>query len=155
MIARLVLFFILNFGALTLGALLMGENPGENNWYQGLNKAPWTPPGWMFGVAWTIIMVCFSFYMAMISVNFKGKLLQQLGILFILQWILNVGWNPVFFHFNWVLLGAIMIFLLIIVLVSIQLNFGGKKLILRLLIFPYLIWLIVAFSMNVFVLVKN
>lgn len=45
------LFFIINFGALGLGALLMDSSPIENEWYVQLNKAPWTPPGWVFGAA--------------------------------------------------------------------------------------------------------
>jgi hypothetical protein len=45
---RLILFLIINFGALGIGGLLLG-NPATNEWYQSLNKAPWTPPGWVFG----------------------------------------------------------------------------------------------------------
>ncbi|NDH69532.1 MAG: tryptophan-rich sensory protein, partial [Gammaproteobacteria bacterium] len=46
---RLLLFFVLNFGALYVGALLMNGSPATNEWYQQLDKAPWTPPGWFFG----------------------------------------------------------------------------------------------------------
>ena len=59
---RLVFFFLLNFGALALGSYLMGEGP-TGNWYTNLNKAPWTPPGWVFGASWTLIMVCLSIFM--------------------------------------------------------------------------------------------
>ena len=61
--AVFVLFLVLNFGALAIGGILMGASPIENNWYQGLNQAPWTPPGFVFGIAWTIIMFCFSIYL--------------------------------------------------------------------------------------------
>ncbi|QLH45180.1 MAG: tryptophan-rich sensory protein [Bacteroidota bacterium] len=27
-----------------------------------LATSPWTPPGWVFGFAWTLIMVCYSFF---------------------------------------------------------------------------------------------
>lgn len=59
---RLVLFFVLNFGALALGSYLMGEGP-LGSWYTNLNKAPWTPPGWVFGASWTLIMICLSLFM--------------------------------------------------------------------------------------------
>ena len=63
MIYRLIIFFLLNFGALGIGGFFTG--PGvSSEWYQNLNKAPWTPPGWVFGAAWTTIMICFSIYMA-------------------------------------------------------------------------------------------
>ena len=47
-------FLIINFGGLYLGGILMGSSPGSNTWYNNLQKAPWTPPGYFFGIAWTI-----------------------------------------------------------------------------------------------------
>ena len=44
---RLLFFLLLNFGGLALGSFLMGEGP-TGMWYSNLNKAPWTPPGWVF-----------------------------------------------------------------------------------------------------------
>lgn len=63
MIARIALFLVLNFAALGIGGLFSGQGV-PSDWYTGLNKAPWTPPGWVFGSAWTIIMICFAIYMA-------------------------------------------------------------------------------------------
>ena len=55
----LLTFLGLNFGGLALGARFTG--PGVNSeWYQTLARAPWTPDGWVFGTAWTLIMVTFS-----------------------------------------------------------------------------------------------
>jgi len=56
-------FLFFNFLALYLGALF--TDAGVNSdWYQNAQKAPWTPPGWMFGAAWSLIMVCYALYMA-------------------------------------------------------------------------------------------
>ena len=30
---------------------------GPGSWYAGLDLAPWTPPGWLFGAAWTLLYV--------------------------------------------------------------------------------------------------
>ena len=57
------IFLIINFGALAIGNWLMANGP-QTQWYINLNKAPWTPPGWVFGAAWTSIILCFSIYMA-------------------------------------------------------------------------------------------
>ena len=63
MILRVLSFLVLNFLALGIGGIFTGKGvPSE--WYVQLNKAPWTPPGWMFGFAWTSIMICFALYMA-------------------------------------------------------------------------------------------
>ena len=45
---KIIGFLFLNFGALALGGLFAGSGAGSN-WYAELNKAPWTPPGWVFG----------------------------------------------------------------------------------------------------------
>jgi tryptophan-rich sensory protein len=54
-----LLFFILNFAALAVGGLFTGSGV-SSEWYQNLDKAPWTPPGWVFGAAWPFIMICFG-----------------------------------------------------------------------------------------------
>ncbi|HRP59901.1 MAG TPA: tryptophan-rich sensory protein, partial [Vicingus sp.] len=93
---KIIIFLLLNFAALGLGSLFTsGAVTGD--WYQQLNKAPWTPPGWVFGAAWTSIMVCFAIYMAYAWQSSTNK--NTLITLFIIQWILNVSWNPLFFKY--------------------------------------------------------
>jgi translocator protein len=154
-LTRIIIFLVLNFGALALGSLLMGGSPADNVWYQSLNKAPWTPPGWVFGAAWTIIMICFSIYMAILTVLFRGRLQRQMFSLFVLQWILNVMWNPVFFAAKAPLPALIILFMLIFVLVIIHLNFGRWRGMLNLYIAPYLVWLMIAFSLNFYIIFTN
>lgn len=57
-------FLSLNFLALGLGGLFTADGV-SSEWYQTLNKAPWTPPGWVFGAAWTFLMCCFTVFMTM------------------------------------------------------------------------------------------
>jgi len=76
----LVLFLLINFSALGIGTWLMNSGP-TSNWYLTLNKAPWTPPGWVFGVAWTTIMVCFSIYLSYLM---NAKATDTFWLLFII-----------------------------------------------------------------------
>ena len=152
MAGKLILFFLLNFGALALGSFLMNNGP-NSDWYLNLNKAPWTPPGWVFGFAWSTIMLFFTLYMA-----FSLKLTEDRNLLiylFVIQWILNVAWSPLFFRYQVVLTALIVIILLTIVvgwfLFSQYKSMGIKSL----FILPYFIWLFVAISLNAYVLVKN
>lgn len=149
---RLLLFFLLNFGALAIGSIFTNDGV-SSDWYTNLNKAPWTPPGWVFGAAWTLIMVCFSFYMAY-ALALIGQKKLLIGM-FILQWVLNVVWNPVFFHFQEVLAGLIVISLLTILIAIFLIKFWSKMGTANLLIAPYLIWLIIATSLNAYALVQN
>jgi len=97
----LITFLILNFGALAIGGFWTSGGV-ISDWYQNLNQAPWTPPGWVFGAAWTTIMVLFTLYMAYAWRDSEHK--AKLIALFSIQWVLNVSWNPVFFnsHAVWV-----------------------------------------------------
>ncbi len=99
------IFLIINFSALGIGSWLMDNGP-RSEWYLGLNKAPWTPPGWVFGTAWTTIMVCFSIYLSYLFYENYSKKLQ---VVFALQVFLNVIWNFLFFNQHLVLSGLITI----------------------------------------------
>ena len=69
----LILFFIiLNFGALAIGGSFTADGVASD-WYQNLSKAPWTPPGWVFGAAWTFLMMCYSIYLAFAHEQFQNK----------------------------------------------------------------------------------
>jgi len=143
---RLFSFFLLvNFGALGLGSLLMGSSPIANEWYTQLNKAPWTPPGWVFGVAWTSIMLLFTIYLTLQKIEKINH--STFFVLFGAQFILNVSWNPVFFYFHWTFLGMILIFSLIISLILI-LKYFKSGIFQSLFLLPYIIWLTIAFSLN-------
>ena len=67
LLKKIVFFLFINFGSLGLGSWLMNNGP-RSDWYNNLNQAPWTPAGWVFGVAWSFIMICFSVYMAYLLV---------------------------------------------------------------------------------------
>ena len=145
MIKRLTLFLIVHFAALGLGSALMGTGP-MGNWYQDLNKAPWTPPGWVFGAAWTLIMIFLSIAMA----KLLGKTSRRSHIMSIwgVHLVLNVLWNPLFF--NWHLLGIALIEILMLLGLVIYLGLCMKKEIGRwsLLILPYILWLSIAATLN-------
>ena len=147
----IVVFLVINFGALAIGALLMNNGP-QTDWYAQLNKSPWTPPGWVFGVAWSTIMVCFSIYMAYLFILLPNT---KVKILFTIQFILNVGWNFIFFNLHFIALGLIVI-LALTSIISIFLYDYKKLMALKTaLILPYFIWLCIACSLNLYILLYN
>lgn len=148
---RLFLFLIINFGALFIGSLFMGEGP-MGNWYQGLDKAPWTPPGWVFGAAWTTIMICFSVYMSRLT---QLKTSTSVLMLFGIQVILNITWNYLFFSQHLVLISLIEIVSLTLLILSMFLIYYKTLAWHSLLIAPYLIWLCIASSLNAYIYLYN
>lgn len=144
-------FLIINFGALGLGVLLMGDG-ATSNWYTSMNQAPWTPANWVFGAAWSFIMLCFSIYMALLYLKQPSK---KVVILFVLQFILNVSWNFVFFNQHFIGLGlATIIALTFIVTVFLVTYFKIMKF-KTLLILPYIVWICIATSLNLYILIYN
>lgn len=152
MILRFILFLILNFAALGLGSLVTGNAVGAE-WYQGLNKAPWTPPGWFFGVAWTTIMFCFTIYMTVVWDRVTNK--NGLMLLYGIQLVLNVLWNPVFFTWHQTYLALVVITALTILMAVFLFRYKNVMGFYSLLILPYVLWLITATSLNAYVCLNN
>jgi benzodiazapine receptor len=146
-----ILFLIVNFSGLAIGALLMNNGP-LSKWYTSLNQAPWTPPGVIFGIAWTLIMILFSIYLGKL---FSKEINQKNSILFLFQLILNVSWNFIFFNMHWILLGLVTIVLLTSVLFIYYLKFSTKVGNYKYLLVPYMLWLCIATSLNLYILVHN
>lgn len=145
---RFLLFLLINFSALWLGSFLMG-NPQTNGWYQQMHKAPWTPPGWFFGVAWFTIMSLFSWFLTR---NFKWDT-SPWRFLYSVHLLLNIFWNPVFFQLHWVLTAfGILLLLVITVLWFFRL---GKKPVDKIVLLPYALWLLVAGSLNLYIFWMN
>ncbi|MEO6346314.1 MAG: TspO/MBR family protein [Aquaticitalea sp.] len=147
----LLLFLIINFGALGLGVLLMGTGP-TSDWYTSMNQAPWTPPNWVFGAAWTFIMLCFSIYMTFLYLkNPSSKVIT----LFISQFILNVSWNFIFFNQHLIAFGLGIIVALTLIVTMFLVTYFKLIKEKTLLILPYFIWLCIATSLNLYILMNN
>jgi tryptophan-rich sensory protein len=147
-----LVFGVLNFGGLYLGALT--TNPGvTSQWYTSLNQAPWTPPGYVFGLAWTLIMICFTAYMTLVWQ--EVSLRPQTKRLFIFSWGLNVLWNPVFFALHQTGVALIIISGLLVVLIFMAVRYSKFLWVKTLWLAPYILWLVIATSLNAFIVVYN
>lgn len=145
------LFLILNFGGLAIGSWLMNNGP-MTDWYTNLNQASWTPPGWVFGVAWTSIMICFSLYLGeLFTKDYRSKLI----FVFLVQFILNVSWNYIFFNQRLILFGLITIVLLTSLIFYYFFKLSKNTSYYKFLLLPYMIWLCIATSLNLYILIHN
>ncbi len=149
---RFIVFLSINLGALGIGAMLMGEGP-ESDWYKHLAIAPWTPPGWIFGGVWLTIMILFSIYAAKIQQRTTGRYL--FSIMFVLQWILNVSWNPLFFMYHLPGTSLFVIICLFLLLILMAMHFSHVAKHYTWLILPYISWLLIAISLNAYVAIFN
>ena len=146
-----IFFLVLNFSALAIGSWLMNNGP-ITNWYMNLNQAPWTPPGWVFGVAWTTIMICFSVYMAYLFMEISNI---NLILLYLTQLGLNISWNYIFFNQHAIGLGLFCIMALTIIVTLFLINYRKLLKFKSLLIVPYFLWLLIATSLNAYIYFYN
>ena len=149
-------FFIcllVNFGGLALGSAW--TDPGTTSeWYTSLNQAPWTPPGWVFGAAWTLIGVTFSIWGGLV---FGSRVYEaELRLLYPISVLLNVVWNPLFFWLHAKATAGVVIVLLGFTIYAItditRKGFGWRYAIFSV---PYFLWLIIATSLNWYTVIMN
>ncbi|MDY0781418.1 TspO/MBR family protein [Tenacibaculum sp. IB213877] len=145
------LFLVINLLCLYIGTVLMDNGP-QQKWYLSLNKAPWTPPGWVFGTTWVCIMICFSLYSSHL---FNKNSSKKTYVIYALQIILNISWNYIFFNQHLILAGLFILFFLFATILYFFLNFKNEVKKLRFLLAPYIIWLAIAISLNFYILIYN
>lgn len=124
----------------------------NSNWYIDLNKAPWTPPGWVFGLAWSFLLICFSIYLALLS---QKKVSNKLVVIILLQYLLNISWNYFFFNQHLIELGLIDLSILTITVLYIFYSNLKTMRWKSIFIIPYFLWLLVATSLNLYIVIYN
>jgi len=148
---RLFWFLFLNFLVLALGSMNTGEVLRPGGWYAQLNRAPWEPPGWVFGFAWTSIMICFSVFLALLFAERK----PYNHAFFYACLMLNGLWSPVFFQLHEPF-SALLLLLALDILISVKfIREVAAKRTRSLLLLPYFVWLLVALSLNIWVVAMN
>lgn len=148
----LLIFGVLNFLALFVGGLFTADGV-VSDWYATLDKAPWTPPGWVFGAAWFTIMILFSFFMTDLYQQSQNK--KMIAGLYSLQWILNAGWNPVFFSLRQTEIALVIITALLLLILFFHFIARRKSIGQHLMLSVYSIWLIIATSLNAYIVFNN
>ncbi|GAA4227080.1 tryptophan-rich sensory protein [Sagittula marina] len=141
------MFWIL-FGIFLASCLAVGATGGlfpPGSWYDRLAKPSWTPPNWLFPVAWTTLYLCMSFAgarAAMAPDNVVALALWSLQI------ALNGLWTPVFFGLHRMKAGLIVLSGLWIAVAACLVALWEVDQIAGMLFAPYLTWVTVAWALN-------
>lgn len=141
------IFLIACGAAATTGVMF---KPGR--WYEELVKPGFTPPNWLFPVAWTTIYLLISW------AGYRLTLLpasQTLLALWAAQIALNTLWTPVFFGAHRVLAAMTILALLWVVVAVMVVMALGLDVVTGLILLPYLLWLCVAAALNFSILRNN
>ncbi|WP_164117741.1 TspO/MBR family protein [Sphingorhabdus sp. Alg239-R122] len=120
----------------------------ENIWFQMLQKPEAQPPGWAFGVAWTILYFMMGLALTLV-VCARGAAQRGLAVaLFVVQLALNLAWSPLFFALHQVTYAFYLILLIFLLATATTIVFGRIRPLAAWLMVPYLAWLCFAAILN-------
>ena len=140
-----------------LGSLPIRMNAG---WYALADKAPWTPPGWIFGSVWLMLYAAMAAAAWLVwrqrRVPRRAAFRLYGGLL-----LLNLAW-PLMFFGLYPLVGAAALWLALLVIGAhavvatlTVLHFGPISRTAGLLMLPYVSWLVFSASLNLYAAVHN
>ena len=141
-----ILVFPLVFLALVLGGLA-SSNTSTDVWYQALNKSDLNPPGYVFGIVWPILYI-------LMSVS-AYRTFTDTGRVFFIQLVFNTAWSWMFFSFHMPLVALLNIWLLIYLNASLTLKMYKIDRLSAILYSPYVLWLLFASYLNLFIVLNN
>lgn len=142
----------LAFSVAALGGVATARSVGAGSWYERLDRAPWTPPAWVFGPAWTILYALMAVGAWLVAREGLGRDDVQVALaLYLLQLLLNLGWSWLFF--GWRLPGwaLVEIVVLLAAIVATAIAFHGVSTLAAWLLLPYLAWVAFASTLNAWV----
>ena len=122
-------------------------NTGTDMWYQGLIKSDLNPPGYVFGIVWPILYLLMGIT--------AWRTFEIIKNLFYAQLFLNAIWSWLFFSFHLPLISLIDIWLLIYININIVYKVLKMDKLAGLLYVPYILWLLFASYLNLFIVINN
>ncbi len=116
-----------------------GAMYGPGDWYEQLDKPSWTPPNWLFPLAWTalyILMIWAAYRVATSGHPAMPAALAMFGC----QIALNAIWSPMFFGLRRLGTAMIGLIFLWLAVAMTMLLFFRVDLLAGLMFVPYLVW---------------
>ena len=153
---------LIGFLAASLAVSLLGSLPIRMNgdWYAVADKAPWTPPGWMFSSAWLALYAAMALAAWLV---WRQQLFPRRKALAVYAGLLllNLSW-PLMFFGLYPVLGTAALWLALLVIAAhaavatvAVLRFGPISTAAGLLMLPYVSWLVFSASLNLYAAVHN
>ncbi|PRY93267.1 TspO/MBR related protein [Hasllibacter halocynthiae] len=141
------LFLIACTGAGATGALFP---PGD--WYRRLDKPAWTPPDWLFPLAWTYLYVAIAWAAARVA-HLPGA--EVALALWAAQIAWNALWTPVFFGLRRLKAALAVLAVLWALVLLAAVAFAMLDRLTLIAFVPYVVWTSYAGALNADILRRN
>lgn len=121
--------------------------------YNSLNKPALSPPSIIFPIMWTILYILMGISYGILKD--KALLDKKVSNVYYIQLFVNALWSIFFFVFKWRLFSFIWLILLVLLVVAMIILFYKKNKLSGILQIPYLVWILFASYLNLFVYLLN
>ncbi|MGV8144140.1 MAG: TspO/MBR family protein [Methanothermobacter sp.] len=153
-VVRLIVSILIVFIAGTIGST--ATLPQIPTWYASLAKPSWAPPNWLFGPVWTILYILIGIALFLVWKEGISRKDVKLAIsVFVVQLVLNVLWSVIFFGYNSLLGGLVVVIILWIAILANIIFFYRVSKPAGLLLVPYIVWVSIASYLNYSVYLLN
>jgi benzodiazapine receptor len=124
-------------------------NSGYGNaWFDALVKPDFMPPGWSFGVVWTLLYIMLGLALAMILFARGARGRAAVLTLFVAQLLLNYSWSPIFFAWHDIDLALSVVAAMVLLTMLLCVMTWRIRRVAALLLVPYLAWLCFAAALT-------
>ena len=126
----------------------LSNSGAGNRWYDLLEKPWFQPPNWAFPVAWSALYIMLGLAVALV-LNARGSRYRGYAVaLFVVAFLLNLTWSPVFFGLHRPTLALAIIVGMFAAALATTIAFGRVRKAAAWLMVPYLGWLVFAGLLN-------
>ncbi len=126
-----------------------------NQWYTTLKKAPWNPPNWVFGPIWTTLYALMTISFLLVWTNTKCYSYCPALNYFFIQLFFNLIWTTIFFQYRAVRVALVDLILTLVFVLFTFIEFKKISYLAGILLLPYIAWLLVALSLNMYIVIYN
>ncbi|MEM6440312.1 MAG: TspO/MBR family protein [Pseudomonadota bacterium] len=156
------LVILAGLGLAVMGAASTGAVYQPGAWYESLSKPPWTPPNWLFPVAWMVLYVLMTVAAWRVASSLAAGEFGASGhaamaglAFWAAQITLNGIWSPLFFGIRRPDAAMIAIAPLWLSVLATTILFFQADWVAGLMFVPYVVWTSVAGALNWSILQRN
>ncbi|MBM2575601.1 tryptophan-rich sensory protein [Jannaschia sp. Os4] len=123
-----------------------------DEWYRRLDKPAWTPPDWLFPIAWTLLYLALAVAAARVA---RLPDAHYALAFWAVQIALNTLWTPVFFGLRRMGAGLVVIGLLWLAVAGLLWALWPLDALSFWIVAPYLVWVSYAAALNASLRARN
>lgn len=151
--ARCILYLLLPFMVGMISAAISSERMTA---YESMMKPAFSPPAWVFPVAWTILYLMMGLASCLILAAKTDQGSKMIALLlYFIQLAMNFFWPIIFFCWEMYLWAFLWLIIMWGIVLSCVLRFFRIRRIAGYLMVPYVMWLTFAAYLNMGVLLLN